>query len=116
MKLLTKEISRKMPKLYTHDGKPKDQVPVVAKFFSPVGAATWYITEGEPVSALDYPPLSDGSPDWMFYGLCDLFGDGGELGYVMLSDFVNTKLPFGLSIERDRNFTGTLADVMKGNK
>jgi len=113
MKLLTKEIINKLPKLYANDGKEPKDVPIIVKFFNPCGAATWYITEGQEQSEEDYDLLSDGSKDWLFYGWCDL-GYGGELGYVLLSDLLSVKGRLGLGIERDRHFDGkTLADVIK---
>lgn len=91
-KMLTKEVIAKLPKLYSQEKNPDPMV--VLKFFNPCGAATWYITEGE-----------EENGDWRFFGLCDLFGDGGELGYVMLSELESVRLPFGLRIERDMYWT-----------
>lgn len=99
MKLLTKEIIAKLPKFRSAGKDPL----VVVKFFYPAGAATWYITEGE--------KEEDG--DWMLYGLCDLYGNGGELGYVMLSELENTVVR-GLHIERDLYWKPVpLSQVMK---
>lgn len=64
-----------------------DHVPVV-KFFNPVGAATWLITETEP----------DG--DTMF-GLADLGFGCPEIGSCSLAELTSVRLPFGLGIERD---------------
>lgn len=44
-KLLTKDIEKKLPALRSQDGKSPAQVRVVAKFFNPCGAGTWYATE-----------------------------------------------------------------------
>lgn len=87
MKLLTKEIEKKMPALYSQDGKG-DEAIVHVKFFNPCGAATWFLTEYDP-------------EDRIFFGLCDLYGDGGELGNVSLDELESVRLPFGLKIERD---------------
>lgn len=92
MKLLTKEIIKTLPKLYSGEKNPDPTV--VVKFFYPAGAATWYITEGEPEG-----------DDFRLFGLCDLYGDGGELGYVMLSELQNFKGRFSLGIERDLHWT-----------
>lgn len=67
-----------------------DFVPV-AKFFSPVGAATWLVTElGEDGDTL--------------FGLADLGFGCPELGSFSLSELSSVRLPFGLSIERDLGF------------
>ena len=71
-----------------------DHVPVV-KFFNPVGAATWLLSE------LD----SDGDT---LFGLADLGFGSPELGSVSLAEIVSVKLPLGLSIERDLHFEAHL--------
>jgi len=68
-----------------------DFVPV-AKFFSPVGSATWLATElGEDGDTL--------------FGLADLGFGCPELGSFSLSELASVQLPFGLGIERDLGFT-----------
>lgn len=68
-----------------------DFVPV-AKFFSPVGAATWLATElGEDGDTL--------------FGFADLGFGCPELGSFRLSELASVRLPFGLGIERDLSFT-----------
>ena len=97
MKLMTKEIQKKLTKqnLYRCDGYQikgrKKQKPYL-KLFNPTGSGTWLISEIE----------DDG--DTMF-GLCDLGHGSPELGYVSLKELESLKLPFGLSIERDISFT-----------
>lgn len=72
-----------------------DFVPV-AKFFSPVGAATWLATElGEDGDTL--------------FGLADLGFGCPELGSFSLSELASVRLPFGLGIERDLGFTSEVA-------
>lgn len=90
MKLMTKELENKFRKypLGSQDGKGMDAV-VVAKFFNPVGAGTWLITEGE--------QQEDG--DWLLFGYCCIAC--WEWGYVSLRELQELKLPFGLGIERD---------------
>lgn len=68
-----------------------DFVPV-AKFFSPVGAATWLATE----------LCEDGDT---LFGLADLGFGCPELGSFSLSELASVRLPFGLRIERDLGFT-----------
>lgn len=90
MKLLTEEIIKRFKEypLYSQDGKGMDSI-VLVKYFNPVGACTWLITEAE--------LQEDG--DWLLFGYCHIWC--WEWGYVMLSDLENLKLPFGLTIERD---------------
>ena len=90
MNLITKEIEAKLKEnpLYSHDGEGLD-AKVVVKYFNPIGAGTWLITEGE--------QEEDG--DWMLYGYCHIFE--WEWGYVRLSELEEIKLPFGMTIERD---------------
>ncbi len=100
MKLLTKALEKKFEKypLYSQDGKGGD-AKVIAKFFSPVGAATWLITEGsKEAEGTEYE-------DYTMFGFCNL-GDNemAELGYVSLNELQSIKLPYGLTIERDRYY------------
>jgi hypothetical protein len=71
-----------------------DHVPVV-KFFNPVGAATWLATE------------LDEDNDTLF-GLADLGFGCPELGSFSLIEMASVRLAFGLGIERDLYFEGTL--------
>ncbi len=90
MNLLTDEIKElfKQYPLYSQDGKGLDSV-VLVKYFCPVGAGTWLITEAE--------EQEDG--DWLLFGYCHI--TEYEWGYILLSELQNLKLPFGLKIERD---------------
>lgn len=69
-----------------------DPVPVV-KFFNPMGAATWLVTE----------LCEDGDA---LFGLADLGFGCPELGYFSLTEITALRLPFGLRIERDTGFDG----------
>lgn len=100
MKLLTKEIERKLTKTPygTHDGLG-DAAPVIVKFFGG-SAATWLITEGD--------KLPNG--DWLLFG-CVTLGYGWEWGTVLLSELQAARFPpFGLGVERDLYFSGTVAE------
>lgn len=98
MKLLTKAIEKKLPAYGAQDGKG-DEAIVHVKFFYPAGAATWFITEYD-------------AENRAFFGLCDLYGDGGELGSVSLDELQEFKGRFGLKIERDLHWTPcTLAEA-----
>jgi hypothetical protein len=95
-KLLTAALKKKLPALYTHDGKA-NEAPVVVKFFSPYANMTWYVIEGE--------EQEDG--DWLFfnYFVNEATGDG-ELGYAMLSELENATAMNGALplVERDCYF------------
>lgn len=93
MKLMTKELEKEFEKypLGSQD-ELGGQAKVIAKFFNPAGAGTWLITEAEKTENGDYE----------MFGYCHLgYDDMAELGYVMLSELENLKLPFGLTVERD---------------
>jgi len=86
MKLLTKEITEKMPKLYGQGDKGDDAIAFV-KFFCPWNSWTWYATEYE---------------DGTFFGLVK--GSEAELGYFTLGELQGVTGPMGLKIERDLYF------------
>lgn len=96
MKLLTKELKEKIPKLYAQEDK--DDPVVYAKFFTPDSNWTWYV--------LEY----DGE-DTLF---CYVEGFENELGYVSLSELKNSRGPMALAIERDRWFTEKPLSEVKG--
>ena len=105
MKLLTKEIVAKLPKLYSQEDKKPSEVKIAIKFFDPTGSWTWYVTEGE----------EQEGGDWMFFGLVDGFEK--ELGYFTLSQLLSAKEGVtglqSVPIERDKYFNTetTLAEV-----
>ena len=89
MKLLTKEIERKLPKLHESEGVDLFDKVVVCKFFNPMGQGTWYVVEGE----------EDTDGDWIFFGLVDLLER--EWGYFKLRELEAVDVGWGLGIERD---------------
>ncbi len=93
MKLLTKEIRRKLPPLYAQESKGGKAI-VHLKLFTPDSGWTWYITEGSPIK-----DESGQEVDFHFFGLVD--GHEKELGYVALSELESVRGPMGLPIERD---------------
>jgi len=99
MKLLTKEIIAKLEKRGNGIENYKDEDPIIAKFFNPAGAGTWYVMEGE----------KQPTNDWVFYGYVEW--QSNEWGYFSLNELVSAKLPLGLRIERDINFSGTYSDI-----
>jgi len=127
MLLLTSELRKNFPPLYSNEEKEARDTPVVVKFFDPTGSWTWYATEASAVIDGEYFPLSrtekmlaardiyeiDGKlvDDIIFFGLVDGFCK--ELGYFSLNELKSVKGSFGLGIERDRHFSGKmLSDVL----
>ena len=87
MKLLTKELISQFKKIGSQDSV-KDPI-VVAKFFNPTGAGTWFATEFNEKTG-------------EFYGYVSIFGDHcDEWGYFTLKELEEIKGLFGLGIERD---------------
>ena len=95
MKLLTKEIMKRLPILGETSATPlKDKIALV-KFFDPCGAYTFWIVEGEE---------EDG--DTTLWGYVT-FGDPdcAEFGYSSLNEISAVKNRFGLGIERDLHWS-----------
>jgi len=101
MKLLTAEIERALPKLYSQENNPDPTV--VVKFFCPWSGWTWYATEGEKRGG-----------DWLFFGLVKGFET--ELGYFSLKELESVSGPGGLKIERDLHWKPTPLSKVKGGK
>lgn len=97
MKLLTVELARKLPKLGATEHLADTEKRIIAKFFTPDSSWTWY--------ALEF----DGEDT--FFGLVQGFET--EYGYFSLSELAKMKGPYGLRVERDRHFEGTIADILK---
>ena len=89
MKLLTKEIEGKLPRL--HSQEEVDNPKIIVKFFHPFSNWSWYIIEGE----------IDPDGDMLFFGMVD--GFERELGYFSLKELEEIKVK-GLGIERDKFF------------
>jgi hypothetical protein len=99
MKLLTQEIRRKLPPLYSQDGKGSKAIAHV-KFFTPDSNWTWWATEGSPIKDQNGNEI-----DFQFFGL--VHGHFKELGYFNLSELESARGPMGLPIERDLYFQPT---------
>jgi len=90
MKLLTQELIKRFAKVGRQENTA-DPI-VVAKFFNPTGAGTWYATEYHPESK-------------EFFGYVSIFGDwNDEWGYFSLEELQSYRGKFGLGIERDLYF------------
>ena len=116
MKLITKAIAKQLIKadlafVASADGKTLDNV--VVKFFTPWAGATWYVATGTPLDSDGEPDYETTQPDdWHLYGFCDLGDrDCAEFGYVLLSQLLEIKGPFGLKVERDMHYSGKLSEV-----
>ena len=90
MQLLTKEILKRFENVGRQENVA-DPI-VIAKFFNPAGAGTWYATEYDPESK-------------EFFGYVSIFGDwNDEWGSFSLDELQSYRGNFGLGIERDRYF------------
>ena len=96
MKLLTKEIRKRLPPLYTNEDNPDPVVQV--KFFTPWSNWTWFAIE------------FDGED--IFFGLVKGFET--ELGYFSLAELEQVRGPWGLKIERDMYFDPKPLSEVKG--
>jgi hypothetical protein len=88
--LMTKQLEKRFDQVGSQE-EIKDPL-VIAKFFNPTGAGTWYATEYDPESRT-------------FFGYVTIFGDwNDEWGYFSLEELENIRGAFGLGIERDLYF------------
>ena len=110
IKLLTKELEKALPALYSQE-KTHDPL-VVCKFFTPDAGWTWFAIEGSPVDANGYYDTDKEKVDFVFFGLVS--GLEVELGYFSLSELKSIRGKFGLPVERDLYFQPTqLSEVKK---
>lgn len=103
MKLLTKTLLNRFGAV----GRQEEIADplVIAKFFNPTGAGTWYATEYDPDSK-------------EFFGFVSIFGDhNDEWGYFSLAELESYQGKFGLGIERDLYFDEQrISEVAPGAK
>ena len=91
MKLMTKQLLKRFAEVGSQE-YVEDPI-VIAKFFNPTGAGTWYATEYDPW-------------DKIFFGYVSIFGDwNDEWGSFSLEELENSVGSIGLGIERDIYFT-----------
>ena len=87
MKLMTKELEERFAKVGSQE-RVKDPL-IVAKYFNPTGAGTWYATEYDPKTQT-------------FFGYVSIFGDhNDEWGYFSLDELESFTGRFGVGMERD---------------
>ncbi len=90
MKLLTKELEKRFAEVGCQS--EENDPLIVAKFFNPQGAGTWYATEYDPERR-------------EFYGFVSIFGDiNDEWGYFSLAELETYRGPLGIGLERDLYF------------
>ena len=90
MKLLTKTLEKRFAQIGSQEDE-KDPL-VIARFFNPCGAGTWYATEYDPERKV-------------FFGYVSIFGDhNDEWGSFSLDELQTYRGPLGLGIERDKYF------------
>ncbi len=99
MKLLTKAIEKKLPKLYETEKMKDSDVKVLVHYFHPFSDWDWYVIEYDAEKKL-------------FYGLVKGFEK--ELGYFSLTEMENIKI-HGLGIERDLYFQPITLDKLMKN-
>jgi DUF2958 family protein len=106
MQLLTQELLRRIPPLYSSETEPDPLV--VCKFFTPDAHWTWYVIEGGtymPDNPGSHDPLTAYDPerhDILFFGY--VVGDFPELGYFRLTELEGVRGVLRLPVERDRYF------------
>jgi hypothetical protein len=87
MRLMTGELEKRFAEIGSQENS-KNPI-VVAKFFNPAGAGTWYATEYDPKTKT-------------FFGYVSIFGDwNDEWGYFSLDELESFEGPFGIGLERD---------------
>ncbi|QNM84891.1 DUF2958 domain-containing protein [Polaribacter pectinis] len=91
---MTKELEKRFKEV--GDQSEKENPLVIAKFFSPVGGATWFASEYDPQTNICYGYVKDLVPSPN--GIYD------EFGYFSITELESVTLPFGLKIERDIHF------------
>lgn len=98
MQLMTKELEKRFAEVGCQS--EENDPLIVAKYFNPCGAGTWYATEYDPERK-------------EFYGYVSIFGDiNDEWGYFSLAELEEYKGPLGIGLERDLYFDETRASKL----
>lgn len=90
MELVTNEFEALMADYPLYSQEDPEDPLVIAKFFNPVSAGKWLITEYCPKQHLAFGYVMGLGYD--------------ELGYISLTKMESIALPFGMGIERDLHF------------
>jgi hypothetical protein len=100
MKLITKKLEQRFAQVGRQE-HVKDPL-VIAKFFNPAGAGSWYATEYD-------PERRD------FFGYASIHGDhNDEWGYFSRDEMEAYTGPLGIGIERDLYFKEAPASQVIG--
>ena len=96
-----RNLIEKMPRTYETEGQGGNAIAHLHYFVG--GKANWYITELDKGAPGDTPDM------WMSqcYGKADLFGDGGELGYISIPELLS------VGAELDLYWTPTQLDQIE---
>ena len=90
MKLMTKTLEKRFAKVGSQ-AEESDPL-IIAKYFNPCGAGTWYATEYDPKTRI-------------CFGYVSIFGDhNDEWGSFSLDELQGYRGPLGIGIERDLYF------------
>ena len=87
--LMTKELEKIIPEMYSDENTKLEDKIVYAKFFTPDSNWTWFILEWD-------------GEDTLF---AMVHGHEKELGYVSVTELEEIRGPLGLKVERDIHFT-----------
>ena len=91
-KMITEKIKKDTPLYGATAQLPMEEQTVTAKFFDPTGSFTWYLIE------------MDEEQDLSFGFVTSEFEPNGEFGPFSIRELKAIELPYGLYIERDKNF------------
>ncbi|MBT3245127.1 MAG: DUF2958 domain-containing protein [Bacteroidetes bacterium] len=90
MKLITEEFETLFKDYPLYSQEEVEDPLVVAKLFDPVGSATWFLLEFDPVEKIAFGYVTGLQVD--------------ELGYISLTEMESIKGPLGIGIEQDMYF------------
>lgn len=111
MKLITKKLEKTFKKYPLRSQEDKEDPLIIAKYFNPYGAGSWYVTEAE--------KQEDGN--YLFFGYADIIC--GEFGYFTSEELERLQVPIKINgktlgygkIERDLHFEPVrFSEIIKG--
>lgn len=89
MQLLTKQIRKQLPPLYSTEAVALEEKIAVCKFFTPDANWTWYACEFDPADEIFFGYVIGLEPEW---------------GYFSLKELTEVRGFLGLPVERDLSF------------